>query len=280
MGKFLMKPKVDFAFKEIMNDEKARIGFLSAVLHLDPADIRETTILKTDLRKVHEGDKQGILDVRILLNNDTDIDVEIQLAEQKTWTARALFYVCKMYADQLEEGQDYGTLKKCVGISVLNFDLFKGETEFYSRFHIREDTRGILYTDRVEFHVIELPKLPAELKDGDAILLWAKFIDAEQEEEFQSLTGRDEYMDSALRQLEVISQNPDMRMEYEARQKAIRDYNQLLLEAEQRGIEKVARNLLSRGFSTDDVADMTGLTMKQVEKLKAASDPVEQTKIS
>ena len=28
MAEFLMKPKIDFAFKEIMTDEKARIGFL------------------------------------------------------------------------------------------------------------------------------------------------------------------------------------------------------------------------------------------------------------
>ena len=32
MADFLMKPKVDFAFKEIMTDELARIGFLSAIL--------------------------------------------------------------------------------------------------------------------------------------------------------------------------------------------------------------------------------------------------------
>lgn len=39
MAEFLMKPKIDFAFKEIMMDEKARVGFLSAVLKLNPADI-------------------------------------------------------------------------------------------------------------------------------------------------------------------------------------------------------------------------------------------------
>ena len=29
MSDFLMKPKVDYAFKEIMMDEQARIGFLN-----------------------------------------------------------------------------------------------------------------------------------------------------------------------------------------------------------------------------------------------------------
>ena len=43
-------------------DEKARVGFLSAVLKLNPADIAKTTILNTYLRKEHEDDNQGMLE--------------------------------------------------------------------------------------------------------------------------------------------------------------------------------------------------------------------------
>ena len=46
MSDFLMKPKVDFAFKEIMMNENARIGFLSAILKLNPKEIKETQIVK------------------------------------------------------------------------------------------------------------------------------------------------------------------------------------------------------------------------------------------
>lgn len=53
MSTFLMKPKIDFAFKEIMRNENARIGFLSAVLKLDPTDIQKTTILNTFLSKTY-----------------------------------------------------------------------------------------------------------------------------------------------------------------------------------------------------------------------------------
>ncbi len=81
MSDFLMKPKVDFAFKETTTDEMTRIGFLSAILKLAPNEIKETRLLNTNLRKLHENEKQGILDVRILMNNLTEIDIEIQLAE-------------------------------------------------------------------------------------------------------------------------------------------------------------------------------------------------------
>ena len=235
---FLMKPKIDFAFKEIMTDEKARIGFLSAVLKLKPEDIKETHILNPYLGKVHEEDKLGILDVHILMNNNTEIDTEIQLSEMRIWANRSLFYASKMYTDQIEQGQKYDVLKKCVSISILDFELFKDQEEFYSSFHIREDQRNFLFTDKMEFHVIELPKLPKERKEESSdVELWAKFINSEREEEFDMLAKQNPYLESAYKKLQVISQDKEKRLEYEAREKAIRDYNQCMYEAEQRGIE-------------------------------------------
>ena len=238
MSDFLMKPKIDFAFKEIMESEKARTGFLAAVLKLDPDDIKETRILNSNLRKTHEDDKLGILDVRILMNDDTQIDTEIQLAELKIWADRALFYISKMYTEQIEKGQNYYVLKKCVSISILDFVLFENQPDFYSRFHILEDTRHFVYTDKMEFHVIELPKLAEDLRDDSGSLeLWAKFINAEKKEEFDMIAKKDPYIQSAYDRLQLISQDKQMRLEYEAREKAIRDHHQFLFEAEQRGIE-------------------------------------------
>lgn len=249
MTDFLMKPKIDFAFKEIMMNEQARIGFLSAMLGLDPEDIRETKILNTNLRKEHEDDKQGILDVRILLNDDTEIDIEIQLSPLSIWADRSLFYMAKMFTEQIHAGEDYSALKKCVSISILDFKLFEEEPEFYSCFHIREDTRHTLYTDKMEFHVLELPKLPEELKeDASDILLWAKFINAERREEFDMLASRNKYIKSAYEQLQVISQSTEKRLEYEAREKAIRDHNQMMYEARSEGLKQGLEEGIRQGI--------------------------------
>ncbi|MCI9386340.1 MAG: Rpn family recombination-promoting nuclease/putative transposase [Lachnospiraceae bacterium] len=67
--------------------------------------------------------------------------------------------------------------------------------------------------------------------------LWAKFINAEREEEFDMLAKQNRYIESAYKKLQIISQDKEKRLEYEAREKAIRDYNQSMYEAEQRGIE-------------------------------------------
>lgn len=281
MSEFIMKPKVDFAFKEIMMDEKARTGFLAAVLHINPEDIKETKILNTNLRKLHEDDKLGILDVRVLLNDDTEIDAEIQLSEMGVWQDRSLFYASKMFTEQIEKGKGYDVFKKCVSISILGFKLFKDEPDFYSCFHIREDTRNFIYTDKMEFHVIELPKLPKELKENSSDLeLWAKFINAEEKEELEMIAKQNVYIQSAYDKLEIISQDKQKRLEYEARQKALLDHNQFLHEATQRGIEEgigigrqegklaIAKNLIKLEYPTEEIVKITGLSAEVIESNK------------
>ena len=281
MAEFLMKPKIDFAFKEIMMDDRARTGFLAAILKVRLQDIRETVILNTGLRREHIDDKQGILDVRLLLNNDMEIDIEIQLSKMAVWADRSLFYLAKMFTGQIKPGEPYHVFKKCVGIGILDFILFEdsgsqqplgsiqgtaatqgldslqnGDTQepdrdslFYSRFHIREDTRHFIYTDKMEFHLIELPKLPKELLENSSdIERWAKFINAEQKEEFDMLANIDPNIASAYPTLQAISQDKAKRMEYEAREKAIHDYNTGILEAQERGIEIGTERGIERGI--------------------------------
>ena len=76
---FLMKPKVDFCFKELMEDEEVRNAFLAAVLGINLEEIVESRILPSHLRQKDKADKLGILDVRVLLNNKEQIDIEIRL---------------------------------------------------------------------------------------------------------------------------------------------------------------------------------------------------------
>ncbi len=280
MAEFLMKPRVDYAFKEIMMDEKARIGFLSAILKLNSEDIKETQMLNTNLRKQSEKEKLGILDVRILMNNNTEIDIEIQLAAMNIWADRALFYLAKMYTEQISAGEDYTVFKKCVSISILDFNLFEHESEFYSCFHIREDSHHFLYTNKMEFHVLELPKLPKELQENSSdIELWAKFIRAERKEEFDMLAEKNAYIGSAYQHLQVISQDEEKRLEYEAREKAIRDYNQIMLEAKQIGRAEGREEGRAEGREEGEVqGEARGRAAERIESIRIfITDNIEES---
>lgn len=77
------------------------------------------------------------------------------------------------------------------------------------------------------------------MRDGCSDLeLWAKFINAERKEEFDMLAEKNPYIDNAWQQLQIISQDKEKRLEYEARQKAVLDHNQMMLEARQDGLEQ------------------------------------------
>ncbi len=152
-----------------------------------------------------------------------------------------------------------------------------------------EDTRHTIYTDKLEFHIIELPKLPEELKENNSdLLLWAKFFDSEREEEFEMLAKKNEYIANAYKQLQIISQDKQKRLEYEARQKAILDHNQYIFEARQsgieegiekgreegikegieKGIEHTARNLINLGLTTETIVKGTGLSSEVIDKMR------------
>ena len=125
----------------------------------------------------------------------------------------------------------------------------------------------------MEFHVIELPKLPEEIKENSSdIELWAKFINAERKEELEMIATKNSYIASAYEQLQIISQDKEKRLEYEAREKALRDYNQSMKEAEQRGKQReqfiIAKNMLLKNLDISVIAECTGLSEEEVKTLK------------
>lgn len=87
------------------------------------------------------------------------------------------------------------------------------------------------------------------------------------------LATKSPYIKSAYHQLQIISQDKEKRLEYEAREKAVRDHNQLMREAEERGEERgekrgkemIAKNMLNLGLSIDIVMQSTGLPKEQIE---------------
>ncbi|MFR2661425.1 MAG: Rpn family recombination-promoting nuclease/putative transposase, partial [[Clostridium] scindens] len=218
-------PKVDFCFKELMEEPEVRRGFISAVLGIRPEEIIQTTLLPTHLRKESQEEKLGILDVRVLLNGDIQINMEMQVAPFELWAERSLFYLGKMYIDQIKEGEDYDVLKKCIHIGILDFVMFQEDEEFYSRFHIWEDQRHRKYTDKLEVHILELPKLDRYRYPQTELLKWARFINAERKEDLEMIAKTDKFLGKAYEALTNLSADEKKRLEYEAREKAIRDHH-------------------------------------------------------
>ncbi len=257
---FIMKPKVDFCFKELMEFEEVRQGFIAAVLGIEPEEVIKTELLPTHLRVRHNKDKLGILDVRVILNGDVQLDMEIQVAKFLFWRERSLFYLSKMYSDVILAGEGYHVLGKCIHVGILDFILFEEDEEFYSCFHMWEDKRRRKYSDKFEIHIVELPKVAEHEYPETALLKWAKFLNAEKKEEFEMAAKTDPHIRKAYEQLLHMSEDGNKRLIYEARQKAIYDYNTQIYSNwhsgyEQKLIEQICKKI-KKNLSAREIANI------------------------
>ena len=267
MDDFIMSPKVDFAFKELMRNDFVRIGFLSAVLGIEDVSIKKTTLMNTNLPKQHENEKQGILDVRLTMNDSTEINIEIQLWYMSAWANRSIFYVARMITEQTEINKKYSNIKKCVGISILDFEYIRQCNKFHTVYHFREDAENLMYTDVMEIHVVELPKLPS-LNDGTSLYDWVRFIKAETREEFEMLAKQSKYLEAAYETLDQISADEEKRHQYLRREVALYDQNTLMEENYERGkmVGKaiMLKALYKDGVTVEQLAEKFNLPVSEV----------------
>lgn len=94
-----ISPKVDYAFKQMMSNEIALKNFLSAVLKIAKDDIKSILYIDTHTLKEYEDDKYIVMDVRLSLKDQCEIDIEMQVMNFRHWTDRVLYYSCKMLSD-------------------------------------------------------------------------------------------------------------------------------------------------------------------------------------
>ena len=80
-------------------------------------------------------------------------------------------------------------------------------------------------------------KLPPEDLNEKGIIRWMRFLGGKNREEFEDMAKKDEYIEEAYNELKKLSHDEQMRMEYELRQKAIRDHNMMMKTARKHGYE-------------------------------------------
>jgi len=210
--------KADYAVKELFAHERVRRQFLSDVLGIPMEQIKSVRIVNPFLRKLFRKQKQGILDIALVLNDDTKIDIEMQVYRQKHWTKRDLYYLARMYTDDLMIGENYGKLRRCISISLLDFSLFPDAQEYHSIYRLR-DQAGRELTDLWEVHMIELCKT----LNGSAVDDWIRLFNAESQEEVDMIAAKNEGMREAVEVVREMGLMRTLRWIYDDYWKAKRD---------------------------------------------------------
>lgn len=216
----IVSPKYDFSFKQLMQNEEVRKYFISDVLGIPAAEIRSVRLASPFLWKRYSGQKQGILDVRVELNDDRMVNIELQINMLACWDKRSLFYLAKMFTEELLVGEQFHRLKKCICINLLDFNL--DEDPEYHRIYRLRNEKGQEYSDLFEMHVIELGK---KLKGTEPVDEWIRLMNVRTEEELEMISAKKPGLLEAVKEVKVMSLRKGLRALYEAHLREIRDRN-------------------------------------------------------
>jgi predicted transposase/invertase (TIGR01784 family) len=274
-------PKNDFVFKKLFGRDENKallINFINDALpgrHVEDVELIPT-ILEPEIRVK----KQSIVDVLCKDQDGSKYIVEMQVAKEKGFEKRAVFYASKAFVTQMNRGGKYTNLKDVIFIAITNYVMFPEQKECISIHRI-----GDKYTDEnalqniLSFVFIELPKYDSRnFEDKSGIYRWCDFFKYAKEQ--KCLPSVDETIKKAYQTLEMSSwsaeelaaydTNLKAELDNEAREDQVRDEG--INEGINIGIDKnkrqIALKLLLKNTPVEEVADITGLNVEEVRQLK------------
>ena len=299
----LLKPKIDVVFHSLFREGNEGItkALISSVIKEKINDIK----LDND-RYVfgkYPEEKLGILDLKATLGDGKICDVEIQLVDNKDTEARFLYYWSRIYSSQLTKGNIYKDLNKVIGIIILDFPLEKTKAleNICTEWKITEVTTGLnlVLTEMLQIYIIEISKAKRTLEKepNNELAQWVLFLDNPNQEEVFKAMETNKELKEAMKNLDEISQQEELRRVAELREKAIMDEKNALTHAledgKKEGLKKgmeigraegkaegqilgkketqkeIARKMLEKNFSIEEIQSLIPLSQAEIEELKA-----------
>lgn len=265
----------DIAFRKIFGNEskkKSLISFLNAVIDLP----KNEQVIDVEITNPYQlgklsGGKSTIVDVKAKDEKGNIFIVEMQVAEFDFFHKRILYYTSQSYVSQLDEGVEYKKLKPVYFIGILEFEISQNKN-YYSRHKVLDiETKEQIIQD-VEFNFIELPKFNKTVNELESpIDQWTYFIKNAENLTVIPESVKDEGLIEAYSE---ANQQNWTKLELEDYLRAsIKEKDDIgrIEFAEKKVIIKgkieVAKSLKLNGIDYAIIANATGLTVDEVEKL-------------
>ena len=193
------------------NNEALR-NLICSVLHLDPSSVVSIEITNPILLGKFIENKTFILDIKALMNNQTVINLEMQIEDQHNWPERSLGYLCRSF-DNLNTGDEYRTVKPAIHIGFLDFHLFKDAPEFHAVYKLLNTKNMHAYTDKFSLHVIDLKHIDLATEEDKAYQtdVWAAFFKAKTWEEMRMLAEKKPGLQSSVETLYQLNCDEQIR---------------------------------------------------------------------
>ena len=287
--KKLLSPKLDVVFKAIFGepgDESITKGFLETVLKepIEKIDLSKNPILRREFKD----EKLGILDILAEINGKEEVNIELQIVDRKNIVERILYYWSKLYSRQIRTGEEYEKLSKTIVILITNYEIKNIDEDYHTKWQIMEVDKKIILTDKLELHIIMLPRIIGQEKNKDKLLDWLYFIENPKSERVANKMGENKELKEAVEKLDRLSEDERMQKIADLREKAILDEKAIYARGLEIGEEKgrtegieegktqgklkekqeIAKKMLTKGLLIGEIADITGLSQEEIKKLK------------
>ncbi|WP_195352880.1 Rpn family recombination-promoting nuclease/putative transposase [Bacteroides cellulosilyticus] len=286
--------RFDWAIKRLLR-QKANFdvleGFLTVFLG-EKVTILE--ILESGSNQLSAEDKFNRVDIKARNSKDEIIIIEIQNTRELYYLERILYGVAKAITEHISLGETYYKVKKIYSISVLYFDIGKGNDYLY---YGQNHFVGVHTGDHLQVNVKErdaiVSRMPAEIfpeyvlirvNEFDKVAVtpleeWMKYLKDGTIRPDTTAPGLSE----AREKLKYFSMPPKERMAYDEHLSAVMIQNDVLDSAKLEGkIEgraegraegrdeerfSIARNMKQLGIPVDVIVKSTGLTSGEIETL-------------
>ena len=286
--------RFDWAIKRLLR-QKAKFdvleGFLTVFLG-EKFTILE--ILESGSNQLSAEDKFNRVDIKARNSKDEIIIIEIQNTRELYYLERILYGVAKAITEHISLGETYYKVKKIYSISVLYFDIGKGNDYLY---YGQNHFVGVHTGDHLQVNVKErdaiVSRMPAEIfpeyvlirvNEFDKVAVtpleeWMKYLKDGTIRPDTTAPGLSE----AREKLKYFSMPPKERMAYDEHLSAVMIQNDVLDSAKLEGkIEgraegraegrdeerfSIARNMKQLGIPVDVIVKSTGLTSGEIETL-------------
>ena len=284
---------IDYVFHAVFGrdtDESraALMEILNIILERKDDPIK-SIILKNHIDTAErEDEKETIMDIRAETSSGEELDIEMQSGNLRVYPDRVLFYGGRLVNSSLNQGFKYDKMKKNIVVSIINGILFAELDSCHSIFDVRERQTGFLLSDRLEFHFLELGKVdgdkPVEkLTEIERLAAYLKYANDEDRQDYVQEIISSEGLTMIENAYRKVTQDEIEYERMESRLKYQLQYNTDMSMAKQEGIEQgraegelvgrqemkleLARAMKAKGMEIEAIAEITGLSAEEVEKL-------------
>jgi predicted transposase/invertase (TIGR01784 family) len=208
-------PIRDFIFKVLFGIKEFMASFLMAILDLPEEEYADLQITDPSQQPEYVGGKLNILDLKLFTKSGKIINIEIQTNDTAEIRERIVYALCKAMSLQLRAGMKYKKLERVIGIQITDFVLLgeEPETRFHNKYGFSNLESHKVFSDIIEMHILELPKVPKEAMDGDSNMLanWLRFLGAKSPEEVDMAAQASPIIQKAALEYRKISSDERMQ---------------------------------------------------------------------